>query len=118
AWSGLLVRPAPTWNAFSARSALLTVSARAESPRHVPEIAVVDDSGSARSTAVWRGTPTIVVLMYSRCLLACPAIAESLRRATLDLKVDSYRVVFFSFDPRDTPADLRAFRETHRLPLA
>ena len=81
-------------------------------------IHIVDDSGRARSINDWRGTPTIVVPMYTRCPLACPAIAENLKRATKDMNVDSYRVVLFSFDPRDTAADLRAFRERHHLPLA
>ena len=56
--------------------------------------------------------------MYTRCPLACPAIAENLKRATLNMNVDSVRIVFFSIDPHDTPANMRAFREQHRLPLA
>ena len=84
----------------------------------VAAIHLVDDTGRTRSVDEWRGTPTIVVPMYTRCPLACPAIAENLKRATADMDVNSYRVVFFSFDKRDTAADLRAFRERHRLPLA
>jgi cytochrome oxidase Cu insertion factor (SCO1/SenC/PrrC family) len=84
----------------------------------VATIHIVDDSGRTRSVDEWRGAPTIVVPMYTRCPLACPAIAENLKRATQDMDPNSFRVVFFSFDPRDTTADLRAFRERHRLPLA
>jgi len=84
----------------------------------VASIHLVDDGGRIRSAGEWRGTPTIVVPMYTRCPLACPAIAENLKRATRDMDPNSYRVVFFSFDKRDTTADLRAFRERHHLPLA
>ena len=83
----------------------------------VAAIHIVDDSGRTRSVEDWRGTPTIVVPMYTRCPLACPAIAENLKRATMDMDPNSFRVVFFSFDRRDTTADLRAFREQHKLPL-
>ena len=84
----------------------------------VAAIHIVDDAGRSRSVAEWRGTPTIVVPMYTRCPLACPAIAENLKRATADMDPNAYRVVFFSFDRRDTTEDLRAFRERHQLPLA
>ena len=84
----------------------------------VATIHIVDDAGRTRSVSEWRGTPTIVVPMYTRCPLACPAIAENLKRATADMDPNSYRVVFFSFDRRDTTADLRAFRDRHQLPLA
>lgn len=88
--------------------------------RPIPQVRMVDDAGRVRSTDEWRGVPTILVPMYTRCPLACPIIADSMHRATLRSKASatSYRVVLFSFDPRDTPSDLRAFRERHRLPLA
>ncbi len=86
----------------------------------LPAIDVVDDDGRVRSTESWKGTPTIVVPIYTRCPLACPTIVAGVKRAAAEAKADagSYRVVLFSFDPRDTPADLRAFRARHALPLA
>jgi protein SCO1/2 len=33
------------------------------------------------------------------------------------MRTGTYRVILFSFDARDTPADLRRFRERHRVPL-
>ena len=87
-------------------------------PPHIASIPFVDDTGRTRSVEEWRGNPAIVVPMYTRCPLACPLIAENLRRATLNLDPASYRVIFFSFDPRDTPRDLHAFRDRHQLPLA
>lgn len=86
----------------------------------LPSIAVTDDNGRTRSTAEWSGVPTVVAPMYMRCPVACPLIAEGLKRAVAQSKASpvSYRVVLFSFDPRDTPADLQRFRERHHIPLA
>jgi len=88
--------------------------------RPLPAINVFDDAGRLRSTDAWKGVPTILVPMYTRCPLACPMIVAGMKRGTADARAraDSYRVVLFSFDPRDTPADLRAFRERHGVPLA
>jgi cytochrome oxidase Cu insertion factor (SCO1/SenC/PrrC family) len=85
----------------------------------IPNIDVIDDLGRVRSTAEWKGTPTILAPMYARCPLACPMIAQGVKRGAAESSapISSYRVVIFSFDPRDTPADLRRFRERQRLPL-
>lgn len=86
----------------------------------IPSIDVTDDNGRTRSTTEWRGIPTIVAPMYARCPIACPMIAEGLKKGFADSKTPptSYRVVLFSFDPKDTPADLHRFRERHKIPLA
>ncbi len=88
--------------------------------KQLPRIDVVDDSGRVRPITAWKGVPTILVPMYTRCPAACPMITDGLKRAVARSKAQpaSYRVVLFSFDPRDTPADLRGFRERHRVPLA
>lgn len=80
---------------------------------------MVDDGGRVRSTDEWRGTPTIIAPMYCRCPLACPLIAKGLKRGIAESNTSpaAYRVVLFSMDPRDTPDDLRRFRERHQLPL-
>jgi len=81
---------------------------------------VVDDGGRVRSTDEWRGTPTIIAPIYCRCPLACPLIAKGLKRgiAESSTPLAQYRVVLFSMDPRDTPEDLRRFRERFQLPLS
>ncbi len=86
----------------------------------IPDIEIIDDNGRTRSTAEWKGVPTILAPLYARCPLACPMIAYGLKRgvAQSDASSSSYRVVLFSFDPRDTPADLRRFRERNQIPLA
>ncbi|MEO8034352.1 MAG: SCO family protein [Acidobacteriota bacterium] len=87
--------------------------------RSLPVIEVIDDNGRVRSTAEWKGVPMILAPIYSRCPLACPLIARGLKKgvAKSSAPPSSYRVVLFSFDPHDTPADLRRFRDRERLPL-
>lgn len=86
----------------------------------IPSVEIVDDAGRTSSMAAWTSVPTVVVPMYTRCPLACPMIVSAMTRATGEAKAlpATYRVVLFSFDPRDTPADLRAFRQRHRVPLS
>jgi cytochrome oxidase Cu insertion factor (SCO1/SenC/PrrC family) len=81
---------------------------------------VVDDGGRVRSVDEWRGTPAIIAPIYCRCPLACPLIAKGLKRGVAESTTPpaAYRVVLFSMDPRDTPDDLRRFRERHQLPLS
>jgi len=73
-----------------------------------------------RSTAEWNGVPTMIAPMYARCPIACPLIASALKRGVAQSAAapSTYRIVLFSFDPHDTPADLRRFREREGIPLA
>jgi protein SCO1/2 len=86
----------------------------------VPAFDFTDDSGRVRSSLEWRGIPTILAPMYTRCPAACPLIVEGLKKGISESSAppSSYRVVVFSFDPRDMPVDLRRFRERHELSLA
>jgi len=90
------------------------------SGQQLPNIDIVDDSGRVRSTAEWSGIPTILAPMYTRCPIACPLIVSALKRGVAQSSAtpSTYRVVLFSFDPHDTPADLRRFREREGIPLA
>ncbi|HKB80735.1 MAG TPA: SCO family protein [Thermoanaerobaculia bacterium] len=85
----------------------------------LPQVTVIDDGGRVRSTDDWKGAPAVIVPMYTRCPLACPMVTEGLKAAAAQSNADpsTYRVVLFSFDPRDTPADLHAYRERHAVPL-
>ncbi len=82
-------------------------------------VEVFTDRGDVRATEEWRGVPTIVAPVYTRCPVACPLITAGLKRALAEANArpGTYRVVLFSFDPRDTPADLQRFRERHRIPI-
>jgi protein SCO1/2 len=74
-----------------------------------------DDRGAIHSTEEWPGRATIIAPVFTRCPVACPLITSGVKKALAN-RSGTYRVVIFSFDPRDTPADLRHFRERHRLP--
>jgi protein SCO1 len=104
---------------------LLLLAANVLPPQYVAgrplaAVEVIDDSGRRVSTESWKGVPTILVPMYTRCPLACPMIVGSVKRAMSGASAlpGSYRVVLFSFDARDTPADLRAFRQRERVPMS
>jgi cytochrome oxidase Cu insertion factor (SCO1/SenC/PrrC family) len=78
-----------------------------------------NDRGEVHSTDEWRGLPVIIAPVFTRCPVACPMITAGLKKALAESNAQpgTYRVVMFSFDPRDTPADLHRFREQHRLPI-
>jgi len=78
-----------------------------------------NDRGEMHSTEEWRGLPVIIAPVFTRCPVACPMITAGLKKALAEsnARPGTYRVVLFSFDPRDTPADLHRFREQHRLPI-
>jgi len=101
--------------------ALLAGTIQPEFPvgQRVAAIRLIDDAGRTRALDEFRGLPVIVAPLYTRCPLACPLIANGLKRAAAEAKAlpSSYRVIVFSFDARDTPADLRRFRERHQLPI-
>lgn len=96
-----------------------TVAPEFVTGRTIPAIEVMDDAGRVRSSAEWQGMPVIVAPLYSRCPLACPMIVRGLKRGIAESSTPpaDYRVVLLSFDPRDTPADLRRFRERNGVPL-
>jgi len=85
-----------------------------------PLINVMDEYGRQRSMAEFRGSPVLLAPMYAHCPLACPMIARGLKKglAQSSASPTSYRVILFSFDPRDTPADLQLFRDRQQLPLS
>ena len=85
----------------------------------IARISFVDDRGVTRSTDEWRGLPSIIAPVYTRCPVACPLITSGVRKALAgsSARPGTYRVILFSFDPRDTPADLRRFRDLHNIPI-
>lgn len=88
--------------------------------REIPMIDIVDDNGTTRSLASFKGAPMILAPIYTSCPLACPTIANGLISAAAksDESPSTYRVVFLSFDPKDDVAALRRFRERLGVPLA
>jgi cytochrome oxidase Cu insertion factor (SCO1/SenC/PrrC family) len=75
-------------------------------------------AGSAAAEQAEEPLPWIVSPMYTRCPHTCSALTTALRRA-LDLsglQATEYRVLSFSFDPRETGEGLRTFRDRLDIP--
>lgn len=78
-----------------------------------------DDAGRPVRLAAMRGEPVVLAMFFARCEYACPVIVNDLQRLRAALPADirgKIRLVLVSFDTaRDTPAELRAFRERMSL---
>jgi protein SCO1 len=76
--------------------------------------------GESVKLASLRGSPRLVVMLFTRCDTACPLIVEDLKEIAKD--VDAKRttkidVSIFSLDSfRETPASLSAFSLKRKLP--
>jgi protein SCO1/2 len=90
----------------------------------VPFDGFIDENGRSLASLVTTAAlqrdprPWIVSPMYTHCPHTCSALTAGLRRA-LDrsgLAPSEYRIVSFSFDPRETDERLRAFRTRMQLP--
>lgn len=80
--------------------------------RPVPDVTVRTAAGRTRLSALWREGPVVLTMVFTRCAGICSPYLRALRRAAevLDLPDDVRRVVI-SFDPRDTPDDMRRTAE-------
>src|SRR5690606_2608322 len=74
---------------------------------------------AARLGAFFDGErPVVLVMMYTSCPVVCPTVIQETMKALngIDFSVgEDYRVLFVSFDPRDTPEALRLERESALL---
>ena len=71
-------------------------------------------TGAAVRLGDLRGTPSVIVMMYTRCSAACPIALANLKR--IETEVPAVRFVLVSLDPeRDTPGALSMFAREHEL---
>jgi protein SCO1/2 len=81
----------------------------------------IDDAGQPMSLAELRGRPVVIAMFYTRCGFACPLIVAQMQRIRAALpEAERARTSFVlvSFDSKgDSVADLRAYRNTFRLPV-
>ena len=79
-----------------------------------------NDTAKPFRLAELRGRPQLVVMFFTSCQFACPALAHDLKRieSALPEAIRSRTgFVFVTFDSkRDTPAALAGFRKRHQLP--
>jgi cytochrome oxidase Cu insertion factor (SCO1/SenC/PrrC family) len=75
-------------------------------------------AGPAAAPPAQAARPWIVSPMYTRCPHTCSALTTALRRAleSSGLRATEYRVLSFSFDPKETGEGLRTFRDRLDVP--
>ena len=80
--------------------------------RPVPDIEIRTTAGERRLSSLWSEGPLVLTMVFTRCAGICSPYLSALKAASdaLDLPADVVRVVL-SFDPRDTPEDLRGAAE-------
>jgi protein SCO1 len=86
-----------------------------KAPTAAPRFALHDQAGRLVGSQSERGHWFVVAFLYTHCPDVCPLIANNLRAAMR--KLPDLRVLAISVDPKgDTPAAVRGFLRTHRLP--
>jgi protein SCO1 len=83
----------------------------------VPDAAFIDQSNKRRSLSEWRGTPTVLTFIYTRCPLPnfCPLMSQNFATLQRRLADDTalhgrVKLVTLTFDPdHDTPDVLAAY---------
>ena len=78
-----------------------------------------NDAGKAIELTALRGRPVVIAMFFASCTYACPVLADDMKRLRSALPADvreKAQFVLVSFDTvRDTPAELKAFRERSAL---
>jgi protein SCO1/2 len=80
-----------------------------------------DELGSSVTFADWRGQPLVVTAMFTSCRATCPRTMKKLRdlQTAMTSQGRSAQFLLVTLDPtNDTPARLRAFKESQELPAA
>lgn len=83
-----------------------------------PNFRLHDQFGHVVALSQFRGRPVLLTTMQSNCTQLCPVVAETVRRALLELGPDAHRVTVLalSADPAgDTPSAVRAFSTKHGM---
>lgn len=91
-----------------------------ERGRPAAQINFIDESGRVRNLKEFAGYPVILLPMYTRCPSACLLTVAQLKKALGNSNADptQFRVLLFSFDPKETAATLTAYREREAIPLS
>lgn len=76
------------------------------------------DGRTHRLSEIWDERPVLINLFFRRCTGSCSPLMHSIKRAadTAGGLGRDYAIVSLSFDPGDTPADLRAMADSLELP--
>lgn len=82
------------------------------------DVQFTDENGETFRLSDLRGKPVIVSPIFTSCPHTCTMITSSLREALTAISKPGgkYEVLTVSFDPADTPEDLKAYKKEHLLP--
>ena len=73
-----------------------------------PDIVIRTMGSERRLSSLWREGPLLLTLVFTRCAGVCSPYLRALHAADAQLGAPTdVRRVVLSFDPRDTPEDLR-----------
>jgi cytochrome oxidase Cu insertion factor (SCO1/SenC/PrrC family) len=110
--------PALLWSSAARANTLLPPDPDVAIGQEISFAGFVDQNGDPLPTPSADARPWIVSPMYARCPTTCSVITAALKAALArsGLQPSEYRVLSFSFDPRETDASLAEFRARMQLP--
>lgn len=79
---------------------------------------VMRSDGRLVDLSTLKGRPTIMTMFFASCPDVCPLMTEHLLQAESKIpagELKNLQVVFVSFDERDRPAVLEAYRKAHGI---
>jgi protein SCO1/2 len=101
---------------FSYAVELKTPKAEKVLGKRIPDVSLILDSGEKTTLSrLAEDAPIIMSFIYTRCRSACPMIVKGIRDSIGSLRDRSAVILLIDFDLRDTPLELRSFRERHSL---
>ena len=81
----------------------------AQSPRDIPPVALEDQDGRSFSLADYTGQGLAVNFIYTQCTTVCGLLSSGFQRINSSGDREAVKLLSISFDPRDTPAQLREY---------
>jgi protein SCO1 len=112
------------WRGTDGFRAFTTEQARrlaiARRPRALPVVALDDQNGQPFTLASYRGAPLAVDFIYTQCVSVCTRLSASFERLDRAERAraagggNRLRLLTITFDPRDTPEQLRAYASRYR----
>jgi len=112
------------WRGTDGFRAFTTEQARrlavATHPRPLPPVALDDQDGRPFTLASYRGEPVAVDFVYTQCVTLCTKLSAAFQRLDRAERARAIggsarlRLVTISFDPRDTPEQLRLYASRYQ----
>lgn len=85
----------------------------AATPRQLPDVGLIDRTGTHFRLSDYRGAPVVVEFVYASCPDICVALGSAFERLDTALP-RRIPLVSISFDPADGPEELGWFADRHR----